>query len=289
MLALDPREPKIAALRARSKSEEALRAHLADRTRRLEQLSREAETFASSVSHDLRAPLRAVDGFARLLLENHSTQLDAAAREYLAHILTGCTRMSDMIDAVLELSRLTFQPLSAIPVDLGRIAHEVVEALARDEPARRVEVRIGEKLQTHGDPALLRIVLENLLDNAWKYTATVPQPSIELDATTDAQGRRVFCVSDNGVGFDMRHVDRLFDLYQRLHDEDRFPGSGIGLATVKRIVERHGGAIWANSAPGTGSRFHFFLASPADDAGSPTARDPCAEGTTTGSQPQAGA
>lgn len=286
VLTLDPREPKIAALRARSKSEEALRAHLADRTRRLEQLSREAETFASSVSHDLRAPLRAVDGFARLLLENHSTQLDAAAREYLAHILTGCTRMSDMIDAVLELSRLTFQPLSAIPVDLGRIAHEVVEALARDEPARRVEVRIGEDLQTHGDPALLRIVLENLLGNAWKYTATVPQPSIELDATTDAQGRRVFCVSDNGVGFDMRHVDRLFDLYQRLHDEERFPGSGIGLATVKRIVERHGGAIWANSAPGTGSRFHFFLGSAADDAGSPTACGLCAEDTTTGSQPQ---
>lgn len=286
ILALDPREPKIAELRARSKSEEALRARLADRTRRLEQLSHEAETFASSVSHDLRAPLRAVDGFARLLLENHSAQLGATAREYLAHILTGCTRMSNMIDAVLELSRITFQPFAAVPVDLGRIANEVVEALARHEPARRVEVRIGEDLHTHGDPALLRIVLENLLGNAWKYTATVPHPSIELNATTDAQGRRVFRVSDNGVGFDMRHVDRLFELFQRLHDEDRFPGSGIGLATVKRIVERHGGAIWAKSAPGSGSQFHFFLAGSADDAGSPTACNLCAEDPATGSQPQ---
>jgi len=265
VLALDPREPRLAALRERANAEESLRARLADQTRRLERAMREAESFASSLTHDLRAPLRAVDGFAKLLLENHSAQLDTAGQECLARILTGCERMDDMIHAVLALSRIDHRPLAAIPVDLGRIAAEVLETLTRQDPARRVEVRMGKALHAHGDPALLRIVLENLLGNAWKYSAPTEHAVIRFEATTDAQGRRTFCIADNGVGFDMRHVDRLFGLFQRLHAPERFPGSGVGLATVKRIVERHGGSVWAESAPGDGSRFFFRLGSAADD------------------------
>jgi len=259
VLALDPREAEIVRLRKHAADSEMLRERLSRQTQQLDRLTRESEAFASRLSHDLRAPLHAVGGFARLLDEDQGARLDEAGREHLAHILTGCTRMENMIEAVLTLSRVERQRVISTPVDLGRIAREVLETLARQEPQRRVELRIGDALVSRGDPVLLRNLLENLLGNAWKYTAQTAQARISFDMSVDAMGRTVFSVSDNGVGFDMRHADRLFGLFQRLHPHDRFPGSGVGLATVKRIVEHHGGAIWAESAPGKGSRFCFTL------------------------------
>ncbi|GMV01756.1 MAG: hypothetical protein KJZ98_11405 [Burkholderiaceae bacterium] len=259
VLVLDARAAELAALRRHSGDVSQLRLRLAAQAQRIERLERESEVFASGVSHDLRAPLRAVDGFAKLIHEHHEGQLDDVGRDYLDRILTGCARMDRMIDAVLALSRVSRVPLVRAPVDLGRIAREVVDGLRRQDPQREVDVQFGDALHAHGDPALLRVVLENLLGNAWKYTAETTQAWIRLDATHDARGEPVFCVADNGPGFDMNHADRLFGLFQRLHPEQRFPGTGVGLAIVRRIVEGHGGAIWAESEQGHGSRFSFTL------------------------------
>jgi len=266
VLALDPREAELASLRRHSGDIARLRSRIASQAQRIasqtqyiERLERESEVFAGSVSHDLRAPLRAVEGFARLLNDHYRPQLDDAGRDYLDRVLTGCARMNAMIDAVLALARVSRVPLARKPVDLGRIAREAIEALRRQDPRREVSVQIGEALHAHGDPALLRIVLDNLLGNAWKYTAHTAQASIRIDATRDAEGRKVFRVADNGAGFDMRHADRLFGLFQRLHPEQHFPGTGVGLAIVKRIVEGHGGVVWAESEPGRGSSFCFTL------------------------------
>ncbi len=262
LLVLDPREAELAALRARSHEGLALRREAARQAERLERRTRELEAFAYGVSHDLRAPLRLVEGYAQLLRDDRGGTLDPAGREHLERILTGCARMERMIDATLTLTRTSTQPMIAMPVDLGRIARETLDALARGAPGRRVEVRVGEGLETQGDPTLLRTMMENLLGNAWKYTARCESASIRFDARRDADGNRVFCVEDNGSGFDMRHADRLFGLFQRLHPESEFPGNGIGLATVQRIVQRHGGTIWAESSPGQGSRFYFTLRGP---------------------------
>ncbi len=259
VLALDPRDAEIAALRARSHENSSLREDVSRHAQKLERRTRELEALAYGISHDLRAPLRVVDGYAKLMREDCATSLDPAGRDHLERILTGCARMERMIDATLALARTSTQPLVTAPVDLGRIARETLDALARSAPGRRIDVRIGDGLHAQGDPTLLRTMMENLLGNAWKYTARRELASIRFDATRDSNGNRIFCIEDNGSGFDMRHADRLFGLFQRLHPESEFPGNGLGLAAVQRIVQRHGGTVWAESSPGEGSRFYFTL------------------------------
>jgi len=218
----------------------------------------EGLSFSYTVSHDLRAPVRVVDGFARILKEDYSHQLDRIGNDHLDRILSAAARMNAMIDAMLSLAQLSSRPLNRQPVNLSQLAAYIVEDLRRGQPERMVAIDIEPELQVMGDPTLLRLVLENLLSNAWKYTGKTAQPSIELLACQQ-EGQRVFEVRDNGAGFDMRSSDRLFGLFQRLHSANDFPGTGVGLASVQRIVRRHGGAIWAHSTPGQGARFCFTI------------------------------
>lgn len=220
----------------------------------------ESAAFSYTVSHDLRAPLRVVEGFARILKEDYGKQLDRIGNDHLDRVLSAASRMNAMIDAMLSVARLSTQPLTRQPVDLSQMARYIVDDLRRSQPQRRVEFEVQSGLHTVGDPTLLRQMLENLLSNAWKYTAKQEQPCIGLRAV-DLDGRRVFEVHDNGAGFDMRHADRLFGLFQRLHGSHEFPGTGVGLASVQRILRRHGGEIWAESSPGDGARFRFTLPS----------------------------
>jgi len=229
-----------------------------DRLQQLHATARELDAFAYSVSHDLRAPIRIIEGFARILQEEYGERLDAAGHGHLQRILSGATRMTQMLEALLELSRLSHQSLSPEVVDLSRLADDVVEELRVLEPNRRCHVTVQPGMQARGDRMLLRAVLTNLIGNAWKYTGRTADARIGFEAAVQ-DGQTVYCVHDNGAGFDMRHADRLFGVFQRLHRDAEFPGSGVGLATVERIVRRHGGRIWAESAPGQGSHFHFTL------------------------------
>lgn len=218
----------------------------------------EAAAFSYTVSHDLRAPLRVVEGFARILKEDYGRQFDRIGNDHLDRVLAAAARMNTMIDAMLSMAQLSSQPLARQPVDLSQIARFVVEDLRRTSPQRIIEVTIEPELRVVGDPRLLRQVLENLLSNAWKYTGQCESARIGL-SSRQQDGRRVFEVRDNGAGFDMRSADRLFGLFQRLHSQSEFPGTGVGLASVQRIVRRHGGDIWAESAPGQGASFSFTL------------------------------
>jgi signal transduction histidine kinase len=221
--------------------------------------TQESASFSYTVSHDLRAPLRAVDGFTRILKEDYGRQLDRIGNDHLDRVLGAAARMNAMIDAMLSLARLSSQPLARQPVNLSQLAGYITDDLRRSTPTRHVQVDIEPDLQATGDPTLLRQVLENLLANAWKYTGRCEKAQIALRCKT-VDGRRVFEVSDNGAGFDMRSAERLFGLFQRLHSANEFPGTGVGLASVKRIVHRHGGEIWAESTLGQGARFFFTLA-----------------------------
>ena len=218
----------------------------------------EGLSFSYTVSHDLRAPVRVVDGFARILKEDYSRQLDRIGNDHLDRILSAAARMNAMIDAMLSLAQLSTQPLARQPVNLSQLASYILDDLRRAQPDRSVTVDIEPDLQVTGDPTLLRLVLENLLSNAWKYTGRTAPAQIHLRATLQ-DGQRVFEVKDNGAGFDMRSSDRLFGLFQRLHSANDFPGTGVGLASVQRIVRRHGGEIWAESSPGQGARFCFTI------------------------------
>lgn len=221
-------------------------------------LRAEQAAFAYTVSHDLRAPLRVVEGFARILREDYGRLLDRVGNDHLDRISGAAQRMNQMIDALLALSRLSVQALECRPVDLSVLAGLVVEELRRDAPQRQVDVRIQPGLVAQGDPTLLRVVLENLLGNAWKYSGKCELAHIAFECKDSPQGR-VFVVSDDGAGFDMRFADRLFAAFQRLHSASDFPGTGVGLASVRRIIRRHGGDIWAESAVGQGARFYFTL------------------------------
>ncbi len=221
-------------------------------------MASEHESFSYSVSHDLRAPLRVVEGFARILKEDYGARLDRMGNDHLERVMSAAARMNSMIDALLSLSQLSTQPLSRQPVNLSVLAGYVMDELRRGAPQREVQVEIAPGLQAQGDPTLLRIVLENLLGNAWKYSARQPEAEIRF-GVQPLGGRQVFVVSDNGAGFDMRHADRLFGVFQRLHSASEFQGTGVGLALVRRILRRHGGDIWAESALGEGARFYFTL------------------------------
>lgn len=227
------------------------------RARELERYARELESFSYSVSHDLRAPLRALDGFSQALARKYPDAFDERGRDYLQRIRNASQRMSELIDALLRLSRISRQPMKWGPVDLSGLAREVIQDLRNTEPERGVTVHCEPGLHVWGDAPLLRIALQNLLGNAWKFSRHADQPTIEFGRDPDRRNR--YYVRDNGSGFDARYVDRLFGAFQRLHSEAEFEGTGIGLVTVKRIVLRHGGSIWAESETSHGATFRFEL------------------------------
>jgi signal transduction histidine kinase len=222
------------------------------------ELLSEQAAFSYTVTHDLRAPIRVVEGFARILKEDYGPVLDRIGNDHLDRVLAAAARMNSMIDALLTLANLSAQPLARQPVNLSQLAGFVIDDLRRAAPERQVQVEITPGMVVDGDPTLLRLVLENLLGNAWKYSARTAQARLQFSCQTHG-GRQVFNVLDNGAGFDMRSADRLFGVFQRLHSANDFPGTGVGLASVKRIVRRHGGDIWAESEPGRGASFHFTL------------------------------
>lgn len=231
---------------------------VAERTAELQHANRELESFSYSVSHDLRAPLRSIDGFSQALLEDYADKLPAKAQDYLKRIRDSAQRMGELIDDLLQLSRVSRAELRRERVDLSALARLVIADLSRVEPERQIEVSVREPIIAHADARLIRVVLENLIGNSWKFTRKVASPRIEIQ-TTEEDGKTVYCVRDNGAGFDMAYVDRLFGAFQRLHTERDFPGTGIGLATVQRIVHRHGGRVWAEGVVGQGATFYFTL------------------------------
>jgi signal transduction histidine kinase len=255
-LSLDPAaaRPGPAAQEAAAAEIEKLRAQV----QALEAASDELRAFGSAVSHDLRAPLRVIDGFARLLREDFGHSLDRVAHDHVERIVSAAARMNRMIDALLRLARVSSEPIGCEPVDLSAIAARVVAELRAQHPERLVEAAIEPGLSANGDPVLLRVLLENLLGNAWKYTGKRADARVAF-GRRDVGGTVAFCVDDNGAGFDMRFADRLFRMFNRLHSAGDFPGTGVGLATVERIVRRHGGRVWADSAPGDGARFYFTI------------------------------
>lgn len=228
------------------------------RTAELETANKELESFSYSVSHDLRAPLRAIDGFSEVLLEDYGAQLDPAAKDYLVRIRSGAQRMDGLIAALLKLSRLTRLDMNPVEVDLSRLVENAVNQLKAASPERQVVVNIAPNVVARGDPSLLQSAINNLIDNAWKYTGKTEHPRVEF-GTVLHDGTAAYYVRDNGAGFDMRYAGKLFGAFQRLHGRDEFPGDGIGLATVARIIHRHGGRVWAESAPGAGATFYFTL------------------------------
>ncbi len=223
------------------------------------QAAHEHESFSYTVSHDLRAPLRVVEGFARILKEDYGRVLDRIGNDHLDRVMGAAARMNSMIDSLLSLAQLSAQPLARQPVNLSQLAGFVLEELARAHPERQVSVFVQPHMLAQGDPTLLRMVLENLLGNAWKYSSKRAQAQIRFEALQES-GQWIYQVSDNGAGFDMRFADRLFGVFQRLHSASDFQGTGVGLASVRRIVRRHGGEIWAESEVGEGARFYFTLA-----------------------------
>jgi light-regulated signal transduction histidine kinase (bacteriophytochrome) len=239
----------------------------------LDAANHELEAFSYSVSHDLRAPLRALDGFSQILLEDYADQVGAQGRDYLQRVRAASQKMGELIDALLTLARLTRSEMRHEPVDLSELAQTAVADLRAEEPRRPAEVVIASGLQAIGDLRLLRAVLDNLLGNAWKFTGKTANPRIEFNSAIQvappnagppgaapASGPElVFYVRDNGAGFDMAHADRLFGAFQRLHGQGEFSGSGIGLATVQRIIHRHGGRVWAEGKLGEGATFYFSL------------------------------
>lgn len=248
---------KIAELSLRNLNQE-LEARVRARTAELEAANGELEAFSYSVSHDLRAPLRAIDGFARILAEETADRLDVHQRGQLARIRSAAERMAILIDAMIDLATVTRQPLRRDTVDLSQLAEAVIRELHAEEPERAVAVEITRDLVVNADPALMHVLLDNLLRNAWKFTARTADARIRFGARREG-GRTVFCVEDNGAGFDMVYANKLFKPFQRLHAQHEFPGTGIGLATIQRIIGRHDGRIWVDAEPGAGARFSFVL------------------------------
>ena len=257
-------------LRQRSAEIERLNADLerrvVERTTELARANQELEAFSYSVSHDLRAPLRAIDGFNRIVIEEYSQQLGEQGRAYLERACTASHHMAELIDDLLALSHVSRSTLNLTQVDLSELAEQIIAELRHLEPQRQVAVTIEPGLWVQGDAGLLRIMLNNLLGNAWKFTAKQSAPTIYFGRTDNGNaaagaGSTTFVVRDNGAGFDMRFADKLFDAFQRLHTESEYPGTGVGLATVQRVVQRHQGRVWAESELGKGTGFYFTLSS----------------------------
>ncbi|MGH7565765.1 MAG: sensor histidine kinase [Gemmatimonadota bacterium] len=225
----------------------------------IEATNRELEAFSYSVSHDLRAPLRSITSFSQALLEDCADSLDEQGRDYLDRVVRGGRRMAELIEDMMVLSRISRSEMQVGQVDLTATAREITQELAQGQPGRDVEVDIEPGLLADGDPKLLRIMIQNLLGNAWKFTGLMPDPRIEFGTLPSENGERVFYVRDNGAGFDMEHAGRLFTPFQRLHREAEFPGTGVGLATVQRVVRRHGGKVWAQGKVAHGATFFFTI------------------------------
>jgi signal transduction histidine kinase len=224
----------------------------------LERANAELEAFTASVSHDLRSPLTTIAGQAGLLEMAIGSKLDEDQRRRLQRIHASVRQMSELIEALLNLSRISQLPLVREEIDVTSAAERILQELRHRDPHRQVETRVAPGIKVHGDPRLIASVLENLLGNAWKFTSKCEQPQIEVDAVRNGAEYRI-CVRDNGCGFNMSHHDKLFQPFYRLHPHSEYPGSGIGLATAKRIVARHGGRIWAESQPGCGATFWFTV------------------------------
>jgi PAS domain S-box-containing protein len=237
-----------------------LNTELERRIAELDAANRELDAFAYSVSHDLRAPLRAIDGFSSALLSDHGDGLEPGARHALTRVRAGAQRMSALIDDLLDLSRISRAPLRMETIDLAELARGVVAELFRREPERQVQVDIAAELRAQADGRLMTIVLVNLFDNAWKFTARRSEARIAFGQEERGE-EMLYFVRDNGAGFDMQYAHRLFTPFQRLHDASEFEGTGIGLATVNRIIARHGGRIWVEAVQGTGAAFFFTLGS----------------------------
>jgi signal transduction histidine kinase len=240
------------------KAHDDLEQRVQERTAELTAANKELEAFSYSVSHDLRAPLRSIDGFSQALLEDYSEKLDADGTGYLRRVRSAAQRMSLLIDDMLNLARVTRSALHREPLDLSTLARSVAQELQAREPERKVEVIIEDGALVEGDARLLRVAIENLLGNAWKYTSRHGHARIEFGRNRD-NGRVVYFVRDDGAGFDPNYAARLFGAFQRLHGADEFPGTGIGLATVQRIIHKHGGSIWAEGAVEKGATFYFTL------------------------------
>lgn len=250
----------------REQVEEELRKHrdhleelVAERTTSLERVNKELEAFSYSISHDLRAPLRHINGFSQALLEECGDKLNDNGKDYLHRVRTASRRMGELIDDLLSLSRITREEMQRQPVNLSALANDIATQLKKDQPDRVVQFDIQEGQTVQGDARLLRIALENLLGNAWKYTSKKASARIEFGCTEN-DGEQVYYVRDDGVGFDMKYAHKLFGSFQRLHQDDEFPGSGIGLATVARIIHRHGGRVWAEAEVNKAATFYFTLA-----------------------------
>jgi light-regulated signal transduction histidine kinase (bacteriophytochrome) len=251
--------------RAETELQEAhdmLERRVAERTAQLEAAGRAQEAFSYSVSHDLRGPLRALDGFSRILLQDHAGSLNAEARDYLTRIKDAAVRMGALVDDLLKLSRINRTELQVVNVDLSELASDIAAVLQESSPGRDVTWVIAPRISARGDAALLSTLLDNLLSNAWKYTGKKERARIEFGVTARADGP-VYFVKDDGAGFDMEYSGRLFTAFERLHSETEFPGNGIGLATVQRIVDIHGGKAWAVGQVDHGATFYFTLHPPA--------------------------
>ena len=242
------------------------------RTAQLEAANKELETFSYSVSHDLRAPLRGIDGFSQALLEDCGDKLDDNGKKHLDRIRNASQHMGELVDDLLKLSRLTRSDVWYELVDLSRLAEMIATELRNAEPDRQAEFIIQKELKASGDRRLLQVVLENLVNNAWKFTSQIPHARIEFGALKQAPNEVVYFLRDNGAGFDMVYVHKLFAAFQRLHGVADFPGNGIGLATVQRIVQRHGGRVWAEAMVGQGATFYFTLSAILDDKEGPHER-----------------
>jgi light-regulated signal transduction histidine kinase (bacteriophytochrome) len=237
----------------------SLEDRVAARTAEYAELNRQLESFAYSVSHDLRAPVRAIGAFSTVLLQEHGKQLDGEAHRHLQRIIAAAGHMNELIEGLLQLAKVSHQTLQNETIDLSQIVKDIIRTMREREPERQIEVVCAELPTIRGDQRLLSIALHNLLENAWKYTSRVAHARVEIGCRTEPD-RTVFFVRDNGAGFDMQFAEHLFEPFRRLHSPKEFAGTGIGLATVARVVERHGGQIWAEAALGSGATFFFTLA-----------------------------
>lgn len=246
---------------ARSKAEKEqlrLNEELARQKASLDNVSRELESLSYSISHDLRAPLRHLIGFSSALVEDYGEGLESTAKSYLDCVVRAGRKMENLVDALLGLSRIGRQDMTLLNLDLSQMAKGFEACLREGDPARKVTFKIPEHLPAHGDAVLLRTAFEHLIDNAWKFSGKKESAVIEIGSKEEG-GERVYYVRDNGAGFDMRFAERLFSPFQRMHREEEFPGVGIGLATAQRIINRHGGRIWAEAEPECGATFYFTL------------------------------
>lgn len=245
----------------RKRAEESVRqlnANLQMQSAQLQAANKELEAFSYSVSHDMRAPLRSIDGFSQALLEDYADKLDEEGKDYLQRVRASTQRMGELIDDMLNLSRVTRSEMRREPVDLTGMAQALAAELQKSAPDREVEFVIADGLTAQGDARLLRIVMDNLLGNAWKYTSKHPRACIEFGFAQN-NGQSAYFVRDDGAGFDMAYADKLFGVFQRLHRQTEFSGTGVGLATVQRIMHRHGGQVWADAQVDKGATFYFTV------------------------------